>query len=126
MAWKLVLVDSPPDVNPRIVGQCWYDNEPNSPKSARVSKYYKEHNARRGLIWVSLPSGDFCVDWCATDDPEKKGWIVKGELPNITVEPSIDCVGHYHGFIRDGIITDDCEGRTFETTKYTDYDKNKI
>lgn len=38
------------------------------------------------------------------------GWVVTGDLPNITCHPSVD-TGSYHGWIRDGAITDDLEGR---------------
>lgn len=34
-------------------------------------------------------------------------------MPCTTVEPSINLHGIYHGFLQQGIITDDCEGRQF-------------
>ena len=40
-------------------------------------------------------------------------WTVEGDWPNVTITPSINCPGYYHGWIRDGQITDDCEGRVF-------------
>ncbi len=33
-------------------------------------------------------------------------WSVTGEPPNITVSPSINVVGIWHGWIRDGVISD--------------------
>ncbi len=42
------------------------------------------------------------------------GWNRKGEPPNITVEPSVNDVGRYHGYLRDGYLTSDIEGRKFE------------
>ena len=63
-------------------------------------------------IWmVALPGGAvFTSEHIATDGGR---WAVSGEPPNITVSPSINVEGIYHGFIRDGVITDDVEGRTF-------------
>jgi hypothetical protein len=40
------------------------------------------------------------------------GWTVTGTFPKITVTPSIGSSG-YHGFIRDGYLEDDLEGRAF-------------
>lgn len=65
---------------------------------------------------VRMPDGtDFCVDGPTRQSGERGsgGWQVSGEPPVITVTPSINLVGYYHGWIRDGVITDDCEGRTF-------------
>lgn len=41
------------------------------------------------------------------------GWTVTGDLPRITVSPSINIVGSYHGWIQNGVISEDCEGRKF-------------
>lgn len=67
-----------------------------------------------GKAWaVMLPAG---VEWMiysyASGNPKSK-WTVQGAPPNITVSPSISQVGIYHGYIRNGVITDDCEGRKF-------------
>ena len=42
-------------------------------------------------------------------------WSRTGTPPLITVTPSVNCVGRYHGWVRDGVITDDCEGRSNES-----------
>lgn len=34
------------------------------------------------------------------------GWTVSGVPPNITVSPSINMVGRYHGFLQNGVIGD--------------------
>lgn len=69
------------------------------------------------MLWVLLPGRSlFCVDTAAYDETRGhhgEGWKVTGTPPTITVTPSINCIGSYHGYIRDGVITDDCEGRTF-------------
>lgn len=92
------------------------------------NKYKNEAAGKRPPLMVILPSihseyGDrFIVDRGASDDPDNKGWDVvivgelkDGETPDITLSPSINCVGSYHGYIRNGIITDDCEGRTYKS-----------
>jgi hypothetical protein len=45
------------------------------------------------------------------------GWTRTGEPPNVTASPSINyamgALG-YHGWLQDGVLTDDCEGRTYD------------
>lgn len=43
----------------------------------------------------------------------KPCWDVAGELPNVTVTPSIHMFGVYHGYITAGVIGDDVDGRKF-------------
>lgn len=57
------------------------------------------------VLIVKLPCGD---DFA----PIHLGWDVTGEPPNITVSPSI-MDEHYHGWIKDGVLTDDTDGRTY-------------
>lgn len=42
------------------------------------------------------------------------GWKVSGTPPRITVEPSIHYPDYYHGWLKDGVISDDCDGRKFD------------
>jgi hypothetical protein len=83
-----------------------------------LTAYYEEHNKpRRPPLVVMLPSMyPFCVDSCfwRNGKPCKDGWKVTGDPPNITVEPSINIVGDYHGWLRNGVISDDVEGRVFK------------
>ena len=67
-----------------------------------------------GKAWaVMMPAGmEWMIYSYASGNPKQK-WSVSGTVPKITVSPSIYQVGYYHGFIRDGIITDDCDGRKF-------------
>lgn len=80
-------------------------------------KYRADWMAVRPPFVVKLPDGsEFCVDSRATDSEgnlKGDGWTVTGTPPLITVSPSINIVGRYHGLIQNGVITDDCEGRTF-------------
>jgi hypothetical protein len=123
MSWDIVYHNTEP-LNYKI-GDMW--PAPHHSDSPVISKYYLEHFAKvRPPLMVVLPSvhcknGDlFLIDRGASDDPDKKGWRVvingpleDGKKPDITMEPSINCVGSYHGYIRQGTITDDCDGRTY-------------
>jgi hypothetical protein len=40
-------------------------------------------------------------------------WTMTGEPPNITTTPSINYVKRYHGWIKDGVISEDVDGRKF-------------
>ena len=82
----------------------------------RLSLDYEQNNrGQRQPIAVVLPSkfggARFCVDSDSTGGGP--GWQVSGELPNLTVSPSINLGGIYHGWIQSGVISDDCEGRKF-------------
>lgn len=75
-------------------------------------------NAQPGDAWplgdawaVKLPGG---AEW-HTDYESGPGlrWDVTGEMPSITVNPSINDDGVWHGWIKDGVISDDVEGRTY-------------
>jgi hypothetical protein len=88
----------------------------------RIAANYDRDNAGRPPLVVMLPGEHLhCVDTAATSGGD--GWKVTGTPPRITVNPSIaiSYPGHpemhrfgYHGWIRDGVITDDCEGRRYD------------
>ena len=85
-------------------------------KSLVSPQYLATHAVHRPPLVVELPSGHFCIDSVYTKDgvPRDRGWTVTGEPPNITLTPSINVKGAYHGWITNGVISDDCEGRTFD------------
>lgn len=59
---------------------------------------------------LRLPDGtDWCIDGPANNGP---GWQRSGEPPLITATPSI-ASGRYHGFLQNGVLTDDLEGRSY-------------
>lgn len=82
----------------------------------RLSDYYKANNAHRRPLFVILPSNAlFCIDGqCWSNGEHYGGWTVTGEPQSITVSPSINVGGSYHGFLQNGVLTDDCEGRTYD------------
>lgn len=107
-----------------------------------LSAHYYAHNASRPPLIAKLP-GDlyFLVDGqcysptctkCKAkhgwrDEPCPKGgehtprghydgWKVAGTPPRITVSPSIHYPDYYHGWLKDGVISDDCDGRKFDAS----------
>lgn len=130
MPWTCRLIESPfardffellPGRERPAVGDMWFAPGLLEPGKRFVGytmspAYRREWAAKRPPLLVRLPGQTiFCVDACAWrgGEPYGDGWTVTGEPPLITVEPSINIVGSYHGWIRGGVITDDCEGRTF-------------
>jgi hypothetical protein len=119
---------------PLFIGDAWYMHR--TPEGTwklapddewtydvHLSPFYLRHNAHRPPLVVCLPSPHGrrgVYPWCV-DEQERSGsrgfygdgWTVTGDLPNLTVAPSINIGGTYHGWIRDGVITPDCEGRTY-------------
>lgn len=60
---------------------------------------------------VRLPDGtDWVVDGPATSGG---GWTRTGTPPHITARPSI-LSSRYHGWLTDGVLSDDLEGRTYD------------
>jgi hypothetical protein len=84
-----------------------------------LSEHYKANVAeQRRPISVCVPTRTgrctpFCIDSHPTDKPDAAwqvtiaGELVEGERPDITVTPSIHCIGLYHGFLTNGVLTDD-------------------
>jgi hypothetical protein len=110
------------DKYPKEVGDMWFGKAlpiSNMPgryidlSSGELSdQYVQERMALRPPVLVKMPNGEvFSVD--ASVSGKSSGWAVTGEPPNITMSPSINLVGRYHGWLQNGVISDDCEGRTF-------------
>ncbi len=121
MPWPLVFYPEEQmpftDANPQIIGACWYEEAFLNYKEAISPKYLKYHVHRRLPLVVKLPDGTcWCVDLRARNEAQGwygDGWGVIGDPPNLSVSPSINIPGRYHGFIHNGILSDDCEGRKF-------------
>ena len=114
MPWSIVVHDKPVPWEQRKIGDAWWVDldDPNNPWHVDVGR---EHVGLRRVLFVTLPGHEngypFCVHSAASRGDS--GWDVTGTAPKITVSPSIHIVGSYHGWIRDGVITDDCDGRVF-------------
>lgn len=87
-------------------------------KKHKLSDYYFQNNSHRDPLLVWLPGRTlFCVDGkCWKDGAYYGGWVITGEAPNITVHPSINIGGSYHGWLQNGVIGDDVDGRKFDDT----------
>jgi len=72
-------------------------------KNILSDEYIRDWANKRPPLFVMLP-GDvcFCLDTRAACD--NSGWTITGWPPDITVSPSINIRGVYHGFIRNGLI----------------------
>lgn len=103
MSWKCRLVDPEPGQNPcegtHQIGEMWFYKPW---QESKQSADYKAHRQGKPMLWVQLPGGPFCLDGTYTDGAQ---WSWTGEPPNITVSPSINEEGTWHGWIRAGEIT---------------------
>ena len=66
---------------------------------------------------LRLGNQPWCIDAHPSNDPNGS-WTVdcpwpleEGQSVALTIAPSLNCEGSYQGFIQNGVITDDCEGR---------------
>lgn len=115
MSWPCVLAEGVreqvTDIDPYWpeIGTLWYV-QPGKVAEERLSDDHKRNRSGRPTLWIRIPGGPFCLDMRTQDGAQ---WSRTGEPPRITVAPSINEVGVFHGFIRDGLITDDVEGRTY-------------
>lgn len=136
MSWSCRLVPAPGDDpgdtpwKELRVGDMWfapYLLEDGHWKRGSLSpRYWALPEPRRAPLVVRLPGPcDFVLDTMAWrsepgDDGVNRskfygdGWEVSGAAPLITLTPSINVQGCYHGYIQNGVITDDVEGRRFD------------
>lgn len=88
MTIKLRVIDFPENLfSDTQVGDMW-----------RVPE--RDRDGRQAWL-IRLPND---LIWCTTERASGDGimWDVVGEPPNITVTPSIDAEGRWHGFITNG------------------------
>lgn len=84
-------------------------------------EYYRDWYGKRAPLVVVLPNGDRWMMDTKFGDGEgfkKNGWVITGEAPNVTASPSINCIcsDHkrgYHGWLQNGVLSDDLEGREY-------------
>lgn len=117
MAWRLRMIARPEtaeQISKLEIGDAWYED--GISETHRRYLLAPEHAGKRPLT-VRLPGPvHFPVYGPVIEHgrPTGAGWQVVGEPPAITVSPSIHCRGVYHGYIRNGEITDDIEGLTYD------------
>lgn len=72
--------------------------------------YVEQWLGKRMPIMVMLPDkSHWCIDQKSSNG---EGWTVTGDEPMVTASPSI-LVPRYHGFLQNGILTPDLEGRVY-------------
>lgn len=83
-------------------------------------EYKRDWLGKRPPIAVCLPNGThWMIDNRFADGNggwKENGWTITGEAPNITANPSINSMSPnngYHGWLQNGILTDDLEGRRY-------------
>jgi hypothetical protein len=87
----------------RTYGEIWANN---------LSREFHD-SGRTSCIIIRLPDlTEWNVDFKATDSDQ--GWKVSGSWPNISIHPSVDIQNSFHGWIINGIISDDLSGRVFD------------
>lgn len=89
-------------------------------RAASIGCYFKQRIQDGGVttdhMLVILPPGGYEGQWIAGGHPSREPrWQMTGEWPSVSFTPSIRfCTdGGYHGYITNGVITDDCDGRKF-------------
>lgn len=123
MAWPCRLIfPEPEDMakfgmprNPNV-GDMWIVPLEQAYRNALGVNYFRDWEGKRGVIVVYMPGGwHWLPDNMATSGGQRsgEGWKVTGEPPMITTSPSINAQGIYHGYIVNGVITDDVDGRRF-------------
>lgn len=111
------------------IGDCWYadmdskDDEGYSfwferdAKRQHLSDYYFANNSWRKPICVTMPGqAIFCVDSKVVSNGVRSGgWTVTGDViqSNLTVHPSINMGGTYHGYVTQNLLQSECEGRLY-------------
>ncbi len=113
MTWKCRMIDATTGwPHEAKIGDCWYRAFTGDVIEENFSPDYVANRRPKGILplWVQLPDGPMCLD-LRYNAPQ--GWTVSGTPPNITVSPSINVIGYYHGWIRNGEISNDIEGRTY-------------
>jgi hypothetical protein len=117
MSYKLKLVGTFDDPFPRghfRFGDCFFWNVKESPT---LNDHYKsDWKASRLPVIIFTPGGWWSPDQRYFGDGgwHGAGWKVFGLFPLITATPSINFPGFYHGWLQDGGLSDDIEGRRFD------------
>lgn len=116
MAWQLQEMPGPVPAAERKPGMYWFCRPEFLEQNEDVfsPNYHADWAGKRLPITVCLPDGSM---WCPDQRPTYgsntiEGWKVTGDLPRITARPSVGKPG-YHGFLTDGVLSDDLDGRTF-------------
>lgn len=78
--------------------------------AATIGMFWRNKSDGVQSFTVILPPGGVRHHFNPARPPT---WQVTGTLPNVSVTPSINMIDVYHGYITNGMLTDDCDGRKF-------------
>jgi hypothetical protein len=117
MTWQCLLIDSPQltdhgniELDAREVGDMWFAPVARDKlKGMHLTAHYYAVNANRMPLMVLLPGRHFfLIDGQCFNQARGyyDSWIVSGVPPLITVQPSINLEGRYHGYLTAGVIGD--------------------
>jgi len=79
-------------------------------------EYIRDWLGQRDPIVIVCPGGHhWLIDGYThyNGNRGKGGWTITGSDGLWTASPSIHFEGTYHGWLRDGVLSDDVDGRTF-------------
>ena len=133
MRIQLRLIEPPPHIAPPEpcpngfmsrafeVGDCWYATKNENGEWCTYADGYRhviysdsiapEYANVRPIIVVVPGGGGHGYPWCVHTRTHgqagygPKGWAVNGELPNITLHPSVNMGKAWHGWIKAGVLT---------------------
>jgi hypothetical protein len=81
-----------------------------------LSKQYLAIASQRPPLFIFTPGGWWCPDQLAWNVKQRwhgPGWSIRGNFPRITITPSILFPDRYHGWVTDGALSNDIDGRRF-------------
>jgi len=95
----------------------WYLHDDDKPSSLLSDFYIQNWLGKRPPLTVVLPDGShWCIDLKSSLPNGQTGWgpgwTITGDSLHLTASPSINCP-RYHGFLQNGVLTPDLEGRTY-------------
>lgn len=116
MPWPLFMVahdDSDAWEKRDTPGACWTMETFLEPQNRhRLSpEYLRDWDGKRPPLMICTPDGNWWMVDCLSSNGVS-GWTITGEPPNLTAHPSIGS-SDYHGWLKDGVLSDDLEGRSY-------------
>jgi hypothetical protein len=100
---------------PPCPGDMWFAQALDFHPSFLSPQYWTDAAPHREPLMVKLPGGmHFCVDQVYVNEGGllgTQGWQVSGVAPWLTLLPSINAKGSWHGYLTDGVLSNDLERR---------------
>ena len=108
LAWEMDWIFDPSGIR-QTVGKYVMIKSSDATNNIYLSEFYwRDWADKRPPICIVCPNGELWeIDHRSLRGP---GWTVTGTETNLTCHPSIVVPG-YHGWLRDGVFSDDLEGR---------------